>query len=181
MSHQSGIKPKPDLVKLFNQSNDKRALKLEIINEDISCTSSLERKGSFDDDFILIDSWLNGPCFILYRMDVPGWILFMFVPENSPVRFKMLYSSTKSTLIKDLGSHHFAHQIFCSVKSEVTSLGFAQYETHITAQNPLTDREVEMQTIMVPWVNSEQSRFECAAQRSSRSCVSAFRKGHCSP
>jgi hypothetical protein len=36
-----------------------------------------------------------------------GWLICLYIPDNAPVRSKMLYASSKSTLSKELGDAKF--------------------------------------------------------------------------
>jgi twinfilin-like protein len=56
------------------------------------------------------------PCYVLFRLDAPtassdestsssaaDWVLMCYVPDKAKVRDKMLYSSTRAALRKELG------------------------------------------------------------------------------
>ena len=65
------------------------------------------------------------PCYILFKMDSStkeGWLLANWVPENTKVRQKMLYASTRATLKKELGTAAITAEIIA-----VVSYFFATY------------------------------------------------------
>lgn len=41
-----------------------------------------------------------------------NWLLFTWSPDNSPVRQKMLYASTKATLKKEFGAAQIKEEVF---------------------------------------------------------------------
>lgn len=153
MAHKSGIKPTADLVSKFNSSNS-RALKITIDDETLVLEDTLDSVGLFDADFSLLKPWTSDfPCFILYRLDKLGasgsaeWVVFQYVPDRASVRDKMIYASTKNGLLKELGEGSFVHTIFCTVPDEVTLSGYSAYLDHVSAENPLSEREQEKQQL----------------------------------
>ena len=87
------------------------------------------------------------PVYLLFREDASesrSWILVAYVPENSMVKDRMLYSSTRETLKRDLGSTWFAGEYFADGKGE---LDFGVMKAHLAKDGgsvaPLT-REEEM-------------------------------------
>lgn len=64
--------------------------------------------------YTLIDS--------LFRLDSRShgggyeWILISWSPDDSPVRQKMLYASTKATLKKEFGTAQIVDEIFGNIK-----------------------------------------------------------------
>jgi len=63
------------------------------------------------------------------------------VPDNAPVRAKMLSSSTISTLKTSLGSNYFIDDIFGSSVDDFSAKGFSEYLKHKNASAPMTAME----------------------------------------
>ena len=47
------------------------------------------------------------------------WVLISWSPDDSPVRQKMLYASTKATLRKEFGAAQIKDEIFGTVEVEI--------------------------------------------------------------
>lgn len=43
----------------------------------------------------------------------------------------MLFASTRSTLVKELGGEKFGESIFATMKAEVTAEGFKKHDAHV--------------------------------------------------
>ena len=144
MSHASGIRPSSELTSTFNSLNSNlRALKVGIENESLILKETIKVVGSWNSDLALIQCWFESsvPCFVLYLLDsfnIPQlvdnkwineksesnrWMLFVYIPDTSKVRDKMIYASSKSTLLKDLGDSMFAVSISGSIKSDFSDEG----------------------------------------------------------
>ncbi|KAI8995171.1 hypothetical protein BC832DRAFT_535981 [Gaertneriomyces semiglobifer] len=148
MSHQSGIAPSAELTSLFNSiADNQRALKVAIDNEtQLVVADVMAVAGTWEDDFNRISDWLENdkPSFILFKRDGGDWILGQYVPENARIRDKMLYASSKATLLKELGTSRFVDTVYGTTKDEFTWQGYQRHLTHKEAEAPLTEREVEM-------------------------------------
>ena len=96
----------------------------------------------------------NAPAYILVKLDNAGsqetqWLLATYVPDNAQVRLKMLYSSTKATLSRQLGDGKFLHTMFASTRvrrdglrltladlrnqDELSAAGFKRFFAHQTS------------------------------------------------
>jgi len=64
-----------------------------------------------------------------------------YVPDAAPVRQKMLFASTRLTLVRELGSEHFRETIFATTPGELTASGFAKHDAHSKIDAPLTEEE----------------------------------------
>lgn len=49
------------------------------------------------------------------------WVLISWSPDDSPVRQKMLYASTKATLKKEFGAAQIKDEIFGTIEVEIIS------------------------------------------------------------
>jgi twinfilin-like protein len=70
-----------------------------------------------------------------------------YVPNSAPVRQKMLFASTRLTLVRELGGEHFPESIFCTEADELTGPGWQRHEQHTASSNPLTAEEQSLQDI----------------------------------
>ena len=59
------------------------------------------------------------------------WILISWSPDNSSVRNKMLYASTKASLKKEFGGGQIYDDIYGNVKEDVSLSG---YQRHLKAE-----------------------------------------------
>lgn len=79
---------------------------------------------------------------ILRRYDSsPALVAVTYVPDTAPVRQKMLFASTRLTLVRELGSEHFRETIFATNAKELTSQGFEKHDAHTALDAPLTEEE----------------------------------------
>lgn len=70
-----------------------------------------------------------------------------YVPNAAPVRQKMLFASTRLTLVRELGGEHFPESIFTTEASELTAEGWQKHLMHEAESNPLTAEEQSLQDI----------------------------------
>lgn len=68
-------------------------------------------------------------------------IAVTFVPDNAPVRQKMLFASTRLTLVRELGIEHFGSTLFITSKDEISPSGWTRNEAHGSLAAPLTEEE----------------------------------------
>ncbi|KAJ3285027.1 Twinfilin-1 [Borealophlyctis nickersoniae] len=158
MSHQSGIKPSQDLVDAFANAvlvDTVRALKVVIAEETLTVAETLPVAGSWEEDFATFRPWLqpSDPAFVIFRKDskLPTgdyeWILLQYVPDHAKVRDKMLYASTKATLTKELGDSKFVDTLYGTTAGDLTLESYKKHLVHKDAEAPLTERELELQSL----------------------------------
>lgn len=70
-----------------------------------------------------------------------GYAAVTFVPNAAPVRQKMLFASTRLTLVRELGLERFRQQVFATEKEELTAEGWRKHEAHVGLDAPLTAEE----------------------------------------
>lgn len=70
-----------------------------------------------------------------------------YVPNAAPVRQKMLFASTRLTLVRELGGEHFPESIFTTEADELTAAGWQKHVQHTQSSNPLTAEEQSLQDI----------------------------------
>ncbi|KAL3901478.1 MAG: hypothetical protein SGCHY_000584 [Lobulomycetales sp.] len=172
MSHQSGIRCTSELLQAFNTASaQKRAFKVKIEDEQLILSESMERNGDWKSDWDRIEAWINAPkepVFILYRLDSNkppdvakgtwlhqtesmsgrgSWVMTLYIPDNAPVRLKMIYASTKNTLSKDLGEAMFVDYVYCTSREDCLLDGYLRHRQHQNAEAPLTEREKERKQV----------------------------------
>jgi len=156
MSHQTGIKANESLKKFFGKcrTGKVRVMKITIENEELSLSSYKEGKGNWEEDFdrLVTPLALPGqPTYIMYRFDTKNqcggyeWLLISWSPDDSPVRQKMLYASTKATLKQEFGSGQIKEEIHASTPDEVCLAGVLRKRDSGPA--PLSPREEELSEI----------------------------------
>ncbi|KAM5351140.1 hypothetical protein ACJ41O_003863 [Fusarium nematophilum] len=79
---------------------------------------------------------------ILRRFDsAPRFLAITYVPDSAPVRQKMLFASTRLTLVRELGSEHFRETILVTTPEELSVKGFEKHDAHTKLDAPLTEEE----------------------------------------
>ena len=153
---QSGISASRDLQDAFNElvsSPNKRAVLATIQNERITAAHTIDStSANFKDDLQSLQPHLhpNAATYILLKTDAQspsGYAAITYVPNAAPVRQKMLFASTRLTLVRELGLERFSQQIFCTEARELTAQGWAQHEKHEALQAPLTEEESGLQGV----------------------------------
>ncbi|KZZ95843.1 twinfilin-1 [Moelleriella libera RCEF 2490] len=103
------------------------------------------KSASFSDNLPTLQSHLqpNVALYILLRRyeDAPRLAAITYVPDAAPVRQKMLFASTRLTLVRELGSEHFRETIFANSPDELTESGFRKHDAHTNMAAPLTEEE----------------------------------------
>ena len=93
------------------------------------------------------------PCYILFRLDAESevhgsqWIFITYVPDESPVRQKMLYAATRATLKTKFGDYRIKDELFGTVLGDVDYSGYEKHRQCENAPPPLTQEEIEVQEI----------------------------------
>ncbi|KAK3904184.1 hypothetical protein C8A05DRAFT_32029 [Staphylotrichum tortipilum] len=71
----------------------------------------------------------------------PALVAVTYVPDTAPVRQKMLFASTRLTLVRELGSEHFRDTFFTTTPEELSPAGFEKHDAHSAIAAPLTQEE----------------------------------------
>jgi len=90
------------------------------------------------------------PAYILLRVDTSGldpFVAVTYVPDAAPVRQKMLFASTRLTLVRELGSEKFRASRFVTEVSELEAKGWEAWERHEKGEGPLTREEEELKGV----------------------------------
>jgi len=118
------------------QGGHVRAVVVGIDGESIEFRSTIPSVGSSAEDFNALQTNLptEDACFVLFCttvQEVQGestpsgaadyrWILVVYVPETAKVKHKMLFSSSREDLKRQLGFSYFLGEIYFNELSEVT-------------------------------------------------------------
>ena len=81
---------------------------------------------------------------ILRRHDpsnADAYVVVTFVPDTAPVRQKMLFASTRLTLVRELGVEKFRETLFATDPKELTVDGWKAHEASGASAAPLTAEE----------------------------------------
>lgn len=164
MSATSGIAVSHQLASHFSSATDVRFIKVSIQNgtsflnpsslnlraaESLVLDQSISITASFQEDLALLQDLLqeDTPAYVLAKLDGPDWLAIFYVPDSAKVRDKMLYASTRASLLKSLGSNLFTDSIFATSKADLTSDAYIAHRKHVTAPKPLSAREKEMEHV----------------------------------
>lgn len=158
MSSQSGIIPSESLVACFHAftASSNRAIVFSIdiatlticINQTVSATANLDDDLQFLTSKILKDS----DCmYIILRYDEDSSVKHAFisyVPDNAPVRAKMLYASTKNTLLRSLSSgSNLTPILFINSADELSPQGWRNIMESLNSSAPLSESEIQLQKV----------------------------------
>ncbi|XP_049788723.1 twinfilin [Schistocerca nitens] len=154
MSHQTGIRANDALKKFFGKckGGNIRVFKVSIENEQLSLAKFKEAVGTWQEDFdncILPLVEDEQPSYVLYRLDSKNtsgyeWLLISWSPDNSPIRQKMLYASTKATLKQEFGSGQIKEELHGTTLEDITLNGFMRHKQAAKEPAPLTTAEEEL-------------------------------------
>ncbi|KAH6606877.1 hypothetical protein Trco_006030 [Trichoderma cornu-damae] len=73
--------------------------------------------------------------------DTPRFVAVTYVPDAANIRQKMLFASTRLTLVRELGTEHFRETPFMTMAHELTDKGFKAHDAHNALEAPLTEEE----------------------------------------
>ncbi|GAA5904532.1 hypothetical protein JCM5296_005476 [Sporobolomyces johnsonii] len=166
MAAQSGIGPSAELQSAWSaalQEGTTRLFKIAIKDEQLVPAGQWHASQPSDGeppekalerDFALFSAEGavedNVPAYYLVRLastPTSAWLFISYVPDAAPVRAKMLYASTRATLVRSLGDSRFETSIFATGKADLTYTSYLSHLTHDAASAPLTAREQEMAAI----------------------------------
>ncbi|KAK8074984.1 hypothetical protein PG997_009647 [Apiospora hydei] len=148
---QSGISASQELVSEFNKllaDDSLFGLLVTITNESLTPVTTLPTTSAaadFAQNLAQLEPHLQ-PAEALYVLlkrhpDAPRLIAVSYVPDAAKVRQKMLFASTRLTLVRELGSEHFRETIFATTAEELGAQGFAKHDRHAELEAPLTEEE----------------------------------------
>lgn len=121
------------------------ALLATITNESLVPISTIADSSSFGSNLTALQEHLElkqALYIIIRRFDTaPPLLGVTYVPDAAPVRQKMLFASTRLTLVRELGREHFRETILVNNPAELTEQGFKKHDAHEKLAAPLTEEE----------------------------------------
>lgn len=158
MSHQTGITASPKLREFFAASKDGnvRLIKVAIENEQLVLESSAAGSGeTWEQEYnALVKPCLEDrmPCYILFRLDSKDdvgyqWLYITYSPDFAPVRQKMLYAATRSTLKTEFGGGQISDELFGTEPADVSLAGYKKHLVSQSAPAPLSNAEEEKEAM----------------------------------
>ena len=82
-----------------------------------------------------------------YQNAPDGYVAVTYVPDTAPVRQKMLFASTRLTLVRELGAERFRESIFATELRELEKEGWEKHDAHGALKAPLTEEEQSLQGV----------------------------------
>lgn len=65
-----------------------------------------------------------------YQDAADGFVAVTYVPDTANVRQKMLFASSRLTLVRELGAERFRETWFATTKDDLTAEGFRSHDKH---------------------------------------------------
>lgn len=127
-------------------SPTQRGVLATIEKEALVPSQTLPIHSDFSSDLNELSSLLTptAAAYILLKLDgeaADGYVAVTYVPNAAPVRQKMLFASTRLTLVRELGIERFRETLFVTEKEELTAEGWRKHEAHTKLSAPLTEEE----------------------------------------
>lgn len=94
-----------------------------------SLTSQLSNKQAA---YVVVRRYQNAP---------DGYVAVTYVPDSAPVRQKMLFASTRLTLVRELGAERFRDTLFATELKELSREGWEKHDASGALKAPLTEEE----------------------------------------
>lgn len=153
---QSGITVSKELQDAFNHlvSNpSQRGIIATISSETLVLQHVLPSKSTdFFTDLPALTPLLSATAasYIVLRryQDAPdGYVAITYIPDTAPVRQKMLFASTRLTLVRELGTERFRESLFVTEMKELEKQGWEKHDAHGAMSAPLTEEEENLKGI----------------------------------
>ena len=153
---QSGITVSKELQDAFNglvSSPAQRGLIATIQDENVIPQASLSSTSTdFHSDLNDLQPLLkkDAAAYIILRryQNAPdGYVAVTYVPDSAPVRQKMLFASTRLTLVRELGTERFRESIFVTERKELEPEGWRKHDASGALKAPLTEEEESLKGV----------------------------------
>ena len=153
---QSGITVSKELQHAFNEllSNpSQRGIIAIISSEALTPQHTLPSKSTdFFSDLPALTPLLSttAAAYIILRryQNAPdGYVAVTYIPDAAPVRQKMLFASTRLTLVRELGTERFRESLFVTELRELEKEGWEKHDAHGALSAPLTEEEENLKGI----------------------------------
>ena len=82
-----------------------------------------------------------------YQNAPDGYVAVTYVPDTAPVRQKMLFASTRLTLVRELGTERFRESIFVTEMKELEPQGWEKHDASGALKAPLTEEEESLKGV----------------------------------
>jgi twinfilin-like protein len=127
-------------------SPSQRGLLAGIEKEALVPLNTITLQSDFSSDLSQLSSLLSPTSarYVLLKQmpgEADGFVAVTYVPNGAPVREKMLFASTRLTLVRELGIERFRETLFATEAAELTAEGWAKHEKHSNQAAPLTQEE----------------------------------------
>jgi len=167
MSHQTGITANEELMAFFGKCRDGviRVFRISIINEELALNDFENTRSDWEEDYHtlipkLID--VKHASYLLFRLDSRNsqgyeWSFITWIPEDAPVREKMMYASTKATLKSQFGSGQIKEELLGTAFEDITLKGYYKQKRNDAAPAPLTQAEEELAMVKKTETNAHIS------------------------
>jgi len=121
--HRSGITVSEELKQAFSESGTAHTglLKIQLKDENFVLVHKAAQAAALDSGLASAQAVLEekSACYVLVKPENEDkWTMISFVPENAPVRDKMVYAASRAALKEGLGATSFSVDFFCSHKNE---------------------------------------------------------------
>lgn len=156
MSHQTGIKSNDQLRNFFAKSKEGNIRMFKVVINDSEelvldthhTVNNVNWQSNYD-EFVLKAIDTKTPCFIFYRLDERKdtgfvWLFISWSPDFAPIKQKMLYAATKSTLKLEFGAGEIKDELFGTARDDISLDGYLKHIQSQSAPKPLTNREEEL-------------------------------------
>lgn len=154
MSSQSGISAEQGLVD-FLHAPSQGSQGLRIVTAGVSNDfTSVQLKGAYDSLSQLQSGLTNEPLYVFIKdlQKNPNQYVFVsYVPDSSPVKLKMLYASTKNTLVRQIGGNSIGKQTLLTDSEDF--------------QDVLESKDVDPQQGAAVLTESERADIEISQQQ----------------
>lgn len=153
---QSGITVSQELHSAFNDlvsSPSQRGIIATISNETLTPTQTIFSSSTdFFDDLPSLKPHLSttAAAYIVLRryQNAPdGFVAVSYIPDSAPVRQKMLFASTRLTLVRELGTERFRESLFVTELKELEKEEWEKHEASGELKAPLTEEEQTLQGV----------------------------------
>ncbi|CCD22812.1 twinfilin TWF1 NDAI_0A06580 [Naumovozyma dairenensis CBS 421] len=119
MSNQSGIVAEQELLNILSQSIESQESFVIVTSEISNDSTVVEFKNEFDSiEELQKHLTTKYPLYVFVKNGNSFYDFISYVPDQCPVRAKMLYASTKNTLVRQVGTNNIRKQLMYSEPEE---------------------------------------------------------------
>jgi len=147
MSASSGVEVRDDLKKLWAEAATNESIgfmKIQIEAESFKQTASGRNTGTKVGNLAVIAAVLEPrkPCYVATKTEEKDrWMLVFYIPDDSPVRDRMVYASSLSALKLGLGAAKFGPDFTIRDAKECTPTAYEESKRKMADEDLLTMEE----------------------------------------